>query len=207
MATTTNYGFEIPDDTDLVKDGALAMRDLGQDVDTQLFTALGGNYPGLRLVKKQTIGTGVSSVIVTGAFSSAYENYKVIFSGGVASGATYTLLQLRTGSTTATTGYYRAMWYVDYAASTGAQAATNTSSWRAGYATANIANGTIDILSPFLAVNTTMTSNASGALPNEAIYMHGGYHTGATSYDQFVLSTTSGTLTGGTIYVYGYGAS
>jgi hypothetical protein len=207
MATTTNYGFEVPDDTDLVKDGALAMRDLGQDVDTTLFTALGGAYPGLRLVKKQTIGTGVSSVIVTGAFSSAYENYRIIFSGGVASGATYTLLQLRTGSTTATTGYYRAMWYVDYAASSGAQAAANTSSWRAGYATLYSASGTIDILSPFLATQTTMNSNASGALPNEAIYMHGGYHTGATSYDQFVLSTTSGTLTGGTIYVYGYGAS
>jgi hypothetical protein len=34
MATTTNYGFEIPEDTDLVKDGALAMRTLGQDIDT-----------------------------------------------------------------------------------------------------------------------------------------------------------------------------
>jgi hypothetical protein len=36
MATTTNYGWETPDDTDLVKDGALAMRDLGQDIDTTL---------------------------------------------------------------------------------------------------------------------------------------------------------------------------
>jgi hypothetical protein len=34
MATTTNFGFEIPDDTDLVKDGALAMRTLGQEIDT-----------------------------------------------------------------------------------------------------------------------------------------------------------------------------
>jgi hypothetical protein len=208
MATTTpNYGWTVPTSTDYVADGAVAIETLGDSVDSTLFTALGGAYPGMRLVKKQTIGTGVSSVIVTDAFSAAYENYRVIISGGVASGATYTLLQLRTGSTTATTGYYRAMWYVDYAASSGAQAATNTSSWRAGYATANSFSGTIDILSPFLAVNTTMTSSASGALPNEAIYMHGGYHTAATSYDQFVLSTTAGTLTGGTIYVYGYGAS
>jgi hypothetical protein len=34
MATTTNYGWGTPDDTDLVKDGALAIRDLGQDIDT-----------------------------------------------------------------------------------------------------------------------------------------------------------------------------
>jgi agmatine/peptidylarginine deiminase len=82
MATTTNYGFEIPDDTDLVKDGALAMRDLGQDVDTQLFTALGGDYPGLRLIKTQTIGTSVSSVSITNAFSATYDSYKIIIEGG-----------------------------------------------------------------------------------------------------------------------------
>jgi hypothetical protein len=34
MATTTNNGWETPDDTDLVKDGALAMRTLGNAIDT-----------------------------------------------------------------------------------------------------------------------------------------------------------------------------
>lgn len=34
--TTTNYGFDIPQSTDLVKDGATAIATLGQDVDTQL---------------------------------------------------------------------------------------------------------------------------------------------------------------------------
>ena len=36
MATTTNYGWDTPDDTDLVKDGALAIRDLGQEIDTSV---------------------------------------------------------------------------------------------------------------------------------------------------------------------------
>jgi hypothetical protein len=40
MATTTNNGWETPDDTDLVKDGALAIRDLGQDIDTSVGTGL-----------------------------------------------------------------------------------------------------------------------------------------------------------------------
>lgn len=35
MATTTNFGFETPDDTDLVKDGALAMRTLGNNIDAR----------------------------------------------------------------------------------------------------------------------------------------------------------------------------
>jgi hypothetical protein len=34
MATTTNYGWETPDDTDLVKDGASAIRTLGSAIDT-----------------------------------------------------------------------------------------------------------------------------------------------------------------------------
>lgn len=34
MATTTNYGWTTPDDTDLVKDGAAAIRTLGSSVDT-----------------------------------------------------------------------------------------------------------------------------------------------------------------------------
>ena len=34
MATTTNYGWDTPDDTDLVKDGAAAIRTLGSSIDT-----------------------------------------------------------------------------------------------------------------------------------------------------------------------------
>jgi len=34
MATTTNYGWDTPDDTDLVKDGAAAIRTLGSSADT-----------------------------------------------------------------------------------------------------------------------------------------------------------------------------
>ena len=34
MANTTNYNWETPDDTDLVKDGAAAIRTLGSSVDT-----------------------------------------------------------------------------------------------------------------------------------------------------------------------------
>lgn len=34
MANTTNYGWETPDDTDLVKDGAAAIRTLGSSIDT-----------------------------------------------------------------------------------------------------------------------------------------------------------------------------
>lgn len=37
MATTTNYSWTTPDDTDLVKDGASAIRTLGSSIDTTVF--------------------------------------------------------------------------------------------------------------------------------------------------------------------------
>jgi hypothetical protein len=42
MANTANFGWETPDDTDLVKDGALAMRTLGNAIDTSLVDLKGG---------------------------------------------------------------------------------------------------------------------------------------------------------------------
>lgn len=42
MATTTNFGWETPDDTDLLTDGALAIRTLGNSIDTSLVDLKGG---------------------------------------------------------------------------------------------------------------------------------------------------------------------
>ncbi len=50
MATTTNFGWETPDDTDLVKDGAAAMRTLGNAIDTS-FVDLKGGTTGQVLTK------------------------------------------------------------------------------------------------------------------------------------------------------------
>jgi hypothetical protein len=41
MATTTNYSWTTPDDTDLVKDGAAAIRTLGTAIDSTVFTNAG----------------------------------------------------------------------------------------------------------------------------------------------------------------------
>ncbi len=68
------------------------------------------NAVGLWLVKSQTIGTGVSSVTVTGAFSANYDRYKITVSGGVAS--TPLDIRLTLGSTA--TGYYGFLFYRAY---------------------------------------------------------------------------------------------
>jgi hypothetical protein len=48
--TTTNYGWSIPSDTDLVKDGAAAMRTLGNSIDSS-FAELKGGTTGQVLSK------------------------------------------------------------------------------------------------------------------------------------------------------------
>jgi len=42
MATTTNFNWETPDDTDLVKDGAASIRTLGSSIDTSFVDLKGG---------------------------------------------------------------------------------------------------------------------------------------------------------------------
>ncbi len=45
MATTTNYGWTTPNDTDLVKDGAAAIRTLGSSIDTTVFANASAGIP------------------------------------------------------------------------------------------------------------------------------------------------------------------
>ena len=205
MATTTNYSWTTPDNTAYVKDGASAIRTLGSSVDTTLFTALGGAYPGLRLIKKQTIGSAVSSVAVTSAFSATYENYKIIVSGG--SGSTPASLNLQLGSTT--TGYYNAGVFVTYAAAgPTATAQANAANWsQCGFQNTNGIHANIDLITPFAAKNSIVTSTAHQLTTTGAGLFNGGYLNDTTSYTGFTILAGAGTMTGGTIYVYGYGAS
>jgi hypothetical protein len=204
MATTTNYSWTTPDNTAYVKDGASAIRTLGSSVDTTLFTALGGAYPGLRLIKKQTIGTGVSSVNVTSAFSATYENYKIIVNGGVGSATTAVALKLGAS----TTSYHEFMIYGNYSSATVGGAAQSTSP-HFGWAGGCGANGiylNVDLQSPFLAKYTRMGSSQAYIGETETGTVSG-IHKTATSYTDFTITPTTGTLTGGTIFVYGYGIS
>jgi hypothetical protein len=199
---TTNYLFDYPTSTDYVKDGATAIETLADDVDATLFTALGGAYPGLRLVKKQTIGSGVSSVVVTGAFNSTYDNYKVMISGGV--GSTTAFMRLQLGS--ATTDYISGLNGIIYA--TGAAfvqtSIVSTNFPYAGWGTTDYLGLNIDLINPNLSKRTLVSSPFLGS----SVAGHTvAYHAANTSFSAFTLSPDSGTLTGGTIYVYGYGAS
>jgi hypothetical protein len=205
MATVTPiYNWPVPTSTDYVKDGATAIESLGDAIDSTLSTALGGNYPGLRLVKSQAIGTGVSSVVVTDAFSATYQGYKIVVTGGVAS--TNTRLTIQLGASTS--AYYSVLANMNYTANTlsGSNSNNGANFTFAGNADTNSLQMNVDLFNPFLAKYTYtnghyITTTSAGPVT--------GIHQVATSYTGFTMGITTGgaTLTGGTIYVYGYGAS
>lgn len=55
MPTTTNYGWTTPADTDLVKDGALAIRTLGNSIDSTLKTQIDAQIPDSLVTTKGDI--------------------------------------------------------------------------------------------------------------------------------------------------------
>ena len=75
--TTTNYGFDIPQSTDLVKDGATAIATLGQDIDTAMNTALGTKKAGMVLLNTTSF-SGVASQSFNSVFSATYDYYRII---------------------------------------------------------------------------------------------------------------------------------
>lgn len=201
MATTTNYSWTTPDNTAYVKDGASAIRTLGSSVDTTLYTALGGAYPGLRLIKTQTVGSAVSAVTVTGAFSATYENYKVVISG--VDGSTVAAYLWTLGSTA--TGYYGSQYYDAYTGSSGTDRNNNTAYNQCGITAADDnGNSSFDVINPFLAKRTSITGTYNSGLYSG---WFGGSLFNTTSYTAFTITPASGTLTGGQISVYGYGKS
>jgi hypothetical protein len=156
---------------------------------------------GLTLISTTTIGTTVASVNVTGAFSATYENYKVIVSGGVGSVANN--LELKLGATV--TGYYHSVTAFSFAGSSQSSGGNNTSSFGGiGYASTSLIAIDFDLRSPFEAKNTLLQSQYVAPVTGGASGNHGGFLNNTTSYTDFTIATSSGTLTGGTIYVYGY---
>jgi len=148
------------------------------------------------------IGTGNTSVVVSDAFSSTYDNYLILVGGGVSS-VSADNLWMQMGSTQ--TGYRNTINGVN-TGSTWTGAYDNNSNLRWIWAGAINVQGVyarIELANPFLALNTFMQSqmirtganghwNCLGSLEN------------TTSYTSFTIQPASGTLTGGKIRVYGY---
>jgi hypothetical protein len=156
---------------------------------------------GLVLIKTQTIGTAVATVEVTGAFSATYENYLVTVSGGATSAAN--LLRMVLGSTV--TGYYNVLVNTAFSgAAVSGVSGNNAALWSfVGFGTSNGLNMNMSLQGPQLAKHTFMSANYVNPDGGSAGAVNG-YLANTTQYTSFTISPGGGTMTGGTIRVYGY---
>lgn len=158
-------------------------------------TVASSGASALTLIKTETIGTTVASVTVTAAFSATYDAYKIVIAG--TGTATSNSVELRTTLGASATGYYAG-------GPGGTNLNTNAAFWQAGRAGINGQAFNIDIVNPFLAIRTYFTGvyinfDVAGQYGATA-----GLHDVSTSFSAFTITPSTGTLSGGKIYVYGY---
>lgn len=165
-----------------------------------VLTAADMNAIGLWLVKTQTIGSAVSSVTVSSAFTDDFENYLITINGGVSS--TTNTIQMTLGSTS--TGYYYGGKARTYAGADVNTEGSNAAYWYAAEGSTNSLTGYIYLSGPKLAKNTLFWSNIDTARTDGYHLTVGGYLANTTTYTAFTLTPNTGTLTGGIIRVYGY---
>ena len=154
---------------------------------------------GLVYVTSATVGSGVSSVTVSNCFSSTYDNYRIVFAGINCSNVDWYLLKIN-GSSGAT--YSFGGTYGTYSSSAvNGKNGVNFSAWQPAVTATTTADFVIDINRPFL--TTVTTFNSQGA--NSGYWsLVTGYDSNAASSTGLIVSPNVGTITGGTITIYGY---
>jgi hypothetical protein len=157
---------------------------------------------GMTLISTTTLSAS-SSFNINGCFSSAYDNYRIIFNSMQGSASSFMAMGLRTGSTNATADYKFGGWVVEYPNNTISPINSNSNArvtyldW--GSTTATNAAYTFDFFNPFKTTNTTFSITI---IRDVAISMRGGTHQVATSYDSLWFTVDSGTVSG-SISIFG----
>jgi hypothetical protein len=194
MATTPTYSWPLPDDTDLVKDGAEAIRDLGNAIDTTV-----SSTTGLVHIETQSPSAVASFSFSNDVFSSTYSDYLIVFNAiGSVDGQSWTLRVRVAGSDASGANYDRAGIAYNSANTSVSLGNTNQTSYSIG-SISNLTRdgGSIYLFRPnlaevtsFLQIGATRVSFATG------MNLNAGKHNLATAYDSLTISIGSGNLTG-----------
>jgi len=209
MSTTSAYGWNIPDNTDLVKDGALAIRTLGNSIDTSMNTALGTKKAGMVLLNTTSFSAVNSVSLPTNTFSSTYTHYKTILEITTASTNDYVGARYRAAGSDISTGAYQSG-FLDVrmnaaTSSLDASGANQTTFTRLGYHLLGQATYVeTNWWSPNQAVSKGFTGTSMNVATDAGNQMWaGGNFDNTTVADSVSFFPISGTFTG-TLYCYGF---
>jgi hypothetical protein len=168
----------------------------------QVLTAAAMNSVGMWLTQVQTIGSGVSSQAVTNAFTADYANYRIIVSECDLSNNGEALRLTLSGVTG--NAYKTNMQFASWG--TGAFTVTGSAAIATGFilgfgGNTDNSNMVCDIQNPQAAKPSGMTGSSS----SETYFtISGGLCTSTVQSTGFTITVDGGTMTGGTIRVYGY---
>jgi hypothetical protein len=204
MATTTpNYGWDVPTSTDYVKDGAVAIETLGDDIDASLFSITGGKTVGMQLISATTF-TSQSAVTLDNVFTSAYRNYKIMFAMTNQSAANVVSFRYRnsTPATVSTSNYnintFGPTNWTNAAIVTAAPAVGTQGEF--GYSAGGGITYNADIFNPQIASQTFMSGISNSV--DEARVKNNLFNT-TTQFAGITIYPGSGTFTG-TVAIYAY---
>jgi hypothetical protein len=207
--TTTNYGFDIPQSTDLVKDGATAIATLGQDIDTAMNTALGTKKAGMVLLNTTSF-SGVSSQSINDVFSATYDNYLIQWNNCISvTSDTWLSIRMRVSGSDDSTANYHSEQLRGASATASAFRSTGATSWieTIFLHTAFADFGTLELSNPFATRITSGFSKSSADVNGSGIGVQNwsrGLNT-ATSYTGFsFFPATGGATMTGSVSVYGF---
>lgn len=159
---------------------------------------------GLVYVTHTTVGSGVTSVTINNCFTSTYDNYRVTLTNiDCTTNGDVMAMQLTTSGTPSAANYAGNTFYV----STGATGGLTNAALSAYFEVLSISNtstasGSFDVYQPAIAQWTRL--HFGPTVDDTYFRFGGGVHKVTTAYDGMKLSAVVGSMTGGTITVYGY---
>jgi hypothetical protein len=221
--TTTNFGWDIPQSTDLVKDGATAIAALGQDIDTAFVDFKGGTTgqvlkktsatdldvewgtpsSGLTLINTTSFSAVASQSLPNSTFTTDYNNYLILLSGLISSVESIQIRLRASGSDNSTVNSYVIQRLNVSSTSVFSDRETNTL-WSIGGWDSTLVNSLeIYLTNPFPATPTGINFRNIRSTSGAFAQFGAGTHNQTVSYDSATLFPAAGTITG-TVSVYGY---
>jgi len=204
MPNTTNYSFPTPADTDLVKNGADAIRDLGDAVDTAMNTALGTKKAGMVLLNTTSF-SGVATQSINDVFSATYDNYVILTNFTSSSNADLQFRFRVSGADDTNNNYNSAASGYDTNPTLHTMVGNTTSVFKFAKCTATVPTAfQLNFSDPFKSARTNvgffgLGTNASGAYGN---WTGGGAFNTTTSFTGITFYASAGNITG-SVSVFG----
>ena len=201
MATTTpNYGWPVPTSTDLVKDGATAIEDLGDAIDATVF---GLADPGITLISTASFSAVSSISLAASSFTATYRNYKLVVNATYST-STNLRIRLRAAGADDTTSNYGIQNFSANNTTLSGARGTAMSYFDTQQANQNNVTGEIDFYNPqTVEISRMKYSYSNSQSSSEFICLGNGNFNATTSFDSATIFPSTGTITG-TYSLYGY---